>query len=605
MCGICGFNGPMNKKPNIDTLKILGILNEERGKDSAGIAFNNTILKKGNKTTFRELLEDEKINRNTVRGNVLIHTRAATVGGLTDDNAHPYQYDKDGFPSMIFMHNGTIRNIDELVKKYEVNVDGYLTDSRKLGQIIYNGHFDVLKEYTGAASIAFYYLDKPNEIYLWNGASQKTKDKWYYERGLYFTNLPNGVMYFSSQENHLKNALNGQDFIFNVPINTLCKFVDGQLVAKTKYDRSHMHFIDHGMPYSDDKPYTTAVHYGAVWKDKPSYYGGGGGYADWLFASYKHSLKIINDTYFTEFHKGSFFADKVTPGHVFFNGKGYVYSTKYKQLIQAHGEFRLNKFGYECLHPEQGSFKYFINGIMMPNKVVYEQCLEGLKGKTTPYSRTVYLVENSDMNTFYMDSDSGIIQSRYAKAKFNFEGFCTLPYSPFIFYIINDRVKGFIINQIYDSFFDTDAMIEVLPPSIKDLDRYIALPKSYLSLTENLELSNFDKKEVVVPDGKPDLFNNSWDNFNSQQEDDFDIQYLDVVEDVEEASEILFDAADILQGFKNAIETMELDLVDVKEALMKYSIKNGTDAFVTEIEHAFKDCETFADEIVDRLTVLN
>jgi glucosamine--fructose-6-phosphate aminotransferase (isomerizing) len=110
MCGIVGYSGPNNSVgPIIEGLSRL----EYRGYDSAGICLkiNNElqILKKeGKLDNLKELINGEKPFSNTGIG----HTRWATHGAVTTDNAHPH-----GNETFAVVHNGIIENAGSLKKE--------------------------------------------------------------------------------------------------------------------------------------------------------------------------------------------------------------------------------------------------------------------------------------------------------------------------------------------------------------------------------------------------------------------------------------------------------------------------------------------------------
>jgi glutamine---fructose-6-phosphate transaminase (isomerizing) len=118
MCGIAGYLGPRKAVDVVfDQLKRL----EYRGYDSAGIAFPEQeeirILKKAGKLSeLGRLLEDNPTDVRMAMG----HSRWATHGGPTDDNAHPH-YDQTETVSII--HNGIIENYLEL--KEELAAKGH------------------------------------------------------------------------------------------------------------------------------------------------------------------------------------------------------------------------------------------------------------------------------------------------------------------------------------------------------------------------------------------------------------------------------------------------------------------------------------------------
>jgi glutamine---fructose-6-phosphate transaminase (isomerizing) len=110
MCGIVGYSGPNNSVgPIIEGLSRL----EYRGYDSAGICLkiNNElqILKKeGKLDNLKELINSQKPFSNIGIG----HTRWATHGAVTTDNAHPH-----GNEIFAVVHNGIIENAATLKKE--------------------------------------------------------------------------------------------------------------------------------------------------------------------------------------------------------------------------------------------------------------------------------------------------------------------------------------------------------------------------------------------------------------------------------------------------------------------------------------------------------
>ena len=142
MCGIVGYIGKRNAiDVLLDGLKKL----EYRGYDSAGVCLydssNIEIIKSvGRIKNLEEKLDFSKVSKYS-RG--IAHTRWATHGNVTEENAHPHQVGK-----ITLVHNGIIENADilkdELIKK------GYVfksnTDTEVVAALLdYNYEEDFLK----------------------------------------------------------------------------------------------------------------------------------------------------------------------------------------------------------------------------------------------------------------------------------------------------------------------------------------------------------------------------------------------------------------------------------------------------------------------------
>ncbi|KZE50200.1 glutamine--fructose-6-phosphate transaminase (isomerizing) [Rossellomorea marisflavi] len=131
MCGIVGYIG------NADTKEILlkGLEKlEYRGYDSAGIAVQNEegihVFKEKGRIADLRAVVDSSVESHTGIG----HTRWATHGVPSHDNAHPHQSTSGRFT---IVHNGVIENYSQLKREYltEVNFVSE-TDTEVIVQLI-------------------------------------------------------------------------------------------------------------------------------------------------------------------------------------------------------------------------------------------------------------------------------------------------------------------------------------------------------------------------------------------------------------------------------------------------------------------------------------
>lgn len=118
MCGIAGCLGPGIIQKDLEALKELSYCMGLRGMDSTGIYQANirngkvisSLLEKDNSgvTYFKWFHEshrdgNKKIFEGITNTVFAVHTRAATKGAITVDNAHPFEFD-----NLVGMHNGTL-----------------------------------------------------------------------------------------------------------------------------------------------------------------------------------------------------------------------------------------------------------------------------------------------------------------------------------------------------------------------------------------------------------------------------------------------------------------------------------------------------------------
>lgn len=168
MCGIIGYIGNKNAIPVVmDGLKRL----EYRGYDSAGIAYftDGKIEVKRCKGKIQDL--ENIVNQYNISSNLSIgHTRWATHGRPSDENAHPHRSD-----GIVIVHNGIIENYVQL--RHRLQEEGFTftseTDTEVLCHLI-NKHSKekpleeavraALKEVKGSYAFAVINESEPDKI---------------------------------------------------------------------------------------------------------------------------------------------------------------------------------------------------------------------------------------------------------------------------------------------------------------------------------------------------------------------------------------------------------------------------------------------------------
>ena len=176
MCGIVGYVGKEQAAPILlDGLSKL----EYRGYDSAGIAVRNdnddvTVIKaKGKLLALAEKTNDGK----SVHGSCGIgHTRWATHGAPSENNAHPHYSDDR---NVVAVHNGIIENYLELKTKLEKNGYSFYsqTDTEVAVKLIdyYYKKYEhtpidamnhAIARIRGSYALAVLFKEYPDEIYV-------------------------------------------------------------------------------------------------------------------------------------------------------------------------------------------------------------------------------------------------------------------------------------------------------------------------------------------------------------------------------------------------------------------------------------------------------
>jgi len=116
---MCGIVGAVAER-NVTAILLEGLKRlEYRGYDSAGLAVinNSNIIRERRSGKVRELAQ--AAGQNKVYGHVgIAHTRWATHGAPTQDNAHPHVSG-----DIAVVHNGIIENYEEL--RHELINQGY------------------------------------------------------------------------------------------------------------------------------------------------------------------------------------------------------------------------------------------------------------------------------------------------------------------------------------------------------------------------------------------------------------------------------------------------------------------------------------------------
>jgi glucosamine--fructose-6-phosphate aminotransferase (isomerizing) len=169
MCGIVGYIGPREAVPIIiDGLKRL----EYRGYDSAGLAVLESGCLAVRRASGKLRNLEEVLKLNPVEGHFGIgHTRWATHGRPTEENAHPH---RDCHGDIVVVHNGIVENY--LTLKAQLVKEGHTfvteTDTEVIAHLVekyYDGNLesavrDAVRQLTGVFALSVISRKDPNKI---------------------------------------------------------------------------------------------------------------------------------------------------------------------------------------------------------------------------------------------------------------------------------------------------------------------------------------------------------------------------------------------------------------------------------------------------------
>lgn len=217
-CGMVGFSGSPDKKLNEDKIKLLLFANQDRGRDSIGYYTKESGIIK-----YLGKAEDviSKKDFNIPESNLFIgHLRAATVGSVNTNNAHPFQYG-----NIVLAMNGTLSNHWDLCRMYKFTFKDFDVDSQVLAAMLNN---DQNKEpltmiIGGCATI--YTNTNTNTLYCYRNSDRPL-----------FRGVIDGCMYISSLETPLKMI--GCENVKEFKQDILYEIKDGKVLTNIKIKRA-------------------------------------------------------------------------------------------------------------------------------------------------------------------------------------------------------------------------------------------------------------------------------------------------------------------------------------------------------------------------------
>jgi predicted glutamine amidotransferase len=224
MCGLVGFFGDISKSHR-EAFRLLSIFDITRGEDGYGICKvnnrNEVLVSKVVGTPFnleyrhwneerKDLFDARGVVNDAASRLLMGHNRAATVGKISDDTAHPFEFSR-----FVGAHNGTLQDWSLKSFKY---YGGYPVDSQvMLSEMDEEGIPLTFTKVSGAMAVTIW--DKQDHVFhMFRNA----------DRPLYVTKSKNGkTIAWASEAWMLEVALSKAraraefDTVDSVPINTL------------------------------------------------------------------------------------------------------------------------------------------------------------------------------------------------------------------------------------------------------------------------------------------------------------------------------------------------------------------------------------------------
>lgn len=362
MCGLTAYNGLKPADP--DKLKIIAIFNETRGKHSCGIFSGGKLGygHEGNKLEYiSDYLQKNEVVINKDWRNVMIHTRAATIGAKTLEGCHPFEY-KRGNKRFFFMHNGTITNWKDLVKEADLVPEDYISDSKGMGAIVFKeGNCKVFQKYKGAGAFIFCDNQDKNTMWVYRGSAGDKE-----ERPLFcWFDKKNQGIYISSLLTPLK-IISGGDEVKYFTGNTLHKITNGVIVESTKLSRDEK-LHEYYKPVNFHQPYHRNQAFG---------YGGENAWD----SDFDNGIFTVEADKF--FNQSTSQGTKVVWSKGRYWRNGHLLSGVFE--ISSIQHLTLPKKS-DLLPNETVSEYYFLEGVMLTDKAAYEQLRGDMLKGNFPY----------------------------------------------------------------------------------------------------------------------------------------------------------------------------------------------------------------------------
>lgn len=377
MCGLFGYSGKKGKAANVYKLSILGLFNEARGTDSCGYYYNGNIERGiDTESKFSDFLSNHKLTPGNLKTKVFMgHTRKGTSGAKSLENAHPHVVENN----YVQTHNGSLKDFWALARKHDLNTSKIFVDSVILAHLMVKiGIKETLDEYKGYAALAFTYMDTPESLFLYHGASKEyAAGVLTSERPLFTLDQPEGL-YYSSTKESLKAISSTDDEPVELLHNAVYQIVDGEFTGKKILINRTENNVYSFYNTNSNKPTKQLP----LWTGKPK-----------LPESNKHDIVTKEPIPISEPE------NRV----IFFKGRYHVMSLMHQNAKRTypallHGKCVINRNRFLVKAPpallsSKEQEYYFINGIMVDSKRTFDNCIKnGIMGHSeTSFERLSWL----------------------------------------------------------------------------------------------------------------------------------------------------------------------------------------------------------------------
>lgn len=203
MCGIAGYITKRPSKKAVRAFKALLVANEDRGEQSTGVFYKDTIYKDILPASeFVYNLNDNDMWQSKI---TLGHTRFATQGKVKAPNAHPFR-----FGDIVGVHNGIVNNYFNVYPQARVDSEAifYLLNKK------HNNYRKAFKRLEGSFGLAW--TEGKSNLYLARHGNP-----------LSVAHI-NDTIFFSSEFYHLQSVLfavyGKVDYIEEIEENNVYKF---------------------------------------------------------------------------------------------------------------------------------------------------------------------------------------------------------------------------------------------------------------------------------------------------------------------------------------------------------------------------------------------